>query len=84
MEIQTKNIFSPMKQWNQILASQVKNSHPINSEANYQICFACKKMISGEIKKPEWRWNLSTNQPMCIECYERKSKEFEKINNYCI
>ena len=61
----------------------VDNSNPINSETNYQICFMCKKIISSEIKKPEWKWNLNTIQPMCIVCYERKSKEYEKIINYC-
>lgn len=59
------------------------NSTPIKSRSNLQVCFACKKLISGEIKRPEWRWNLDTSQPMCIDCYERKSEEFEKINNYC-
>ncbi len=78
-----KEYFQPNETVESNKSNPVKNSHPINSEANYQICFACKKMISGEIKKPEWRWNLSTSQPMCIQCYERKSKEYEKINNYC-
>ena len=61
----------------------VDNSNPINSETNYLICFMCKEKISSEIKKPEWKWNLNTIQPMCIVCYERKSKEYEKIINYC-
>ncbi len=61
----------------------VKNSHPMKSKTNSQICLVCKNLISGEIKKPEWKWNLSTNQSMCIECYERKSKEYEKLINYC-
>lgn len=60
-----------------------KNIHSNNSESYYQICFMCKKIISGESKKPEWRWNLDNAQPMCIECYERKSMEYEKITNYC-
>ena len=78
-----KEYFQPNETVESNISNPVKNSHPINSEANYQICFACNNMISGEIKKPEWRWNLNTSQPMCIECYERKSKEYEKINNYC-
>ncbi len=64
-------------------SNPVKNSHPIKSETNHQICFVCKNLISSEIKKPEWKWNLNTSQSMCVECYERKSKEYEKINNYC-
>jgi hypothetical protein len=40
-------------------------------------------IISGEIKKPEWKWNLGNSKPMCSDCYERKSKEYEKISNYC-
>ena len=61
----------------------VKNSHPMKSKTNSQICLMCKNLISGEIKKPEWKWNLTTDQSMCIECYERKSKEYEKLINYC-
>jgi len=59
------------------------NSTPIKSRSNWQVCSACKNLISGEIKRPEWRWNMDTSQPMCIDCYERKFEEFEKINNYC-
>ena len=79
----SKEYFQPNETVESNISNPVKNSHPIKSETNYQICFVCNNLISGEIKKPEWRWNLNTSQPMCIECYERKSKEYEKINNYC-
>jgi hypothetical protein len=59
------------------------NSLPLETKINFEVCFVCKKLISEEIKKAERRWNLNTNQSMCTNCYERKSKEFQKINNYC-
>ena len=65
------------------ISRSVKNSRPSESGANYQVCFACKNLISGEIKKPEWKWNLNSSQSLCNDCYEKKSKEYEKINNYC-
>jgi hypothetical protein len=65
------------------IGNSLKNSPPTKSKTNYQTCFLCKNLISGEIKKPEWRWNLNTNQALCTKCYERKSKEYEKVNNYC-
>ena len=86
--IQTKKIFSPMK----VVDSNISNirekmSHPSDEISRIRktnkFALLCKNLISGEIKKPEWRWNLNSSQQMCFECYERKSKEYEKINNYC-
>ncbi len=79
----SKTYFRPNETVGSNISNPVKNPDPIKSDANYQICFECNNMISGEMKQPEWRWNLNARQPMCIECYERKSKEYEKINNYC-
>jgi hypothetical protein len=79
----SKAYFRPNEIVGSNISNPVKNPHPIKSDANYQICFECNNIISGEIKKPEWRWNLNTSQPMCIVCFERKSEEYEKINNYC-
>ena len=78
-----KEVLKDNEQGESNINNTVDNSNPINSETNYLKCFMCKEKISSEIKKPEWKWNLNTIQPMCIVCYERKSKEYEKIINYC-
>ena len=78
-----KEYFQPNETVKSNISNPIKNSYPMKSETNYQICFVCKNLISGEVKKPEWRWNLNPTQLMCIQCYERKAKEYEKINNYC-
>ena len=83
-DIDTNKIYSqPNETVKSNISNSVKNSYPMKTETNYQVCIVCKNLISGEFKKPEWKWNLDTTQPMCNQCYERKSKEYEKINNYC-
>ena len=79
----SKENFQPNENVESNDSASSKNFYPTNSETSSQICFMCKKIISGEIKKPEWRWNLSTIQPLCTDCYEIKSREYEKISNYC-
>ena len=79
----SKENFQPNEKVESKNSTPTENMDPINFETNYQICIMCKKIISGETKKPEWKWNLNTSQSICIECYERKSKEYEKISNYC-
>ena len=78
-----KEVLKDNEQGESNINNTVNNSQPIKSETNHPICFMCKEKISSEIKKPEWKWNLNTIQPMCIVCYESKSKEYEKIINYC-
>ena len=75
--------FQPNKRMESNNRTPGKNIPPLNFGTNYQICFMCKKIIAGESKKPEWKWNLDTSQSMCVQCYERKSKEYEKIRNCC-
>ncbi len=52
-------------------------------EEEKEICYFCKKEIDEEWKKPSWKWNLDKDVKICLDCYDKKEKEFNKLQNYC-
>lgn len=62
---------------------EVKNKIGTEDE-NENVCNRCKEKLSEEWKKPNWKWNLDKDIKFCLNCYDIKEKEHEKIMNYCI
>ncbi len=53
-------------------------------EEEDDLCNRCKQKLDEEWKKPHWKWNLDNNIKFCLDCYNIKETEYEKILNYCI
>ena len=41
-------------------------------------CSLCNIFIESDKKNPKWQWNMESNIVLCLACYDKKQKEYEK------
>ncbi len=47
-------------------------------------CSLCNIFIESDKKNPKWQWNMESNIVLCLACYDKKQKEYEKRINSCV
>ncbi len=62
---------------------QENKNNNTDNEDEINKCIGCKEILTEESKKPHWKWNLNNNGKLCLNCYDIKEKEYEKLINFC-